>query len=269
MNLKKKNLKINKEDVYSLIYVIIMALLYIETPSSFWNSLKAIFVIVILFLPFMMITSFKVVNTIILGAFVWASSKTIFLTNETSQIRFSQGITYFIFFLFLVNILIVLAELYKLTKPINTKGIVNYIYRFVYKYRFIYAVFSIIALVAVILSSFQNIYHSIYTINHYSFNGYFESLYLSFTTFFTIGYGDITPVSYNARIFVMTQMILSYFVTAMILPIMIVIIFKLIENKSNESNEEKKSNDTEHTILATEATKTVRTLYEIPKKISD
>lgn len=231
--------KFNKDDFSAILYALILIFLFVKTPTGvFWNGIKSISLLGMIFLPFKMVTYFKVMNTYILSILVWASSNTIFLVNEVNQVRFTQGMTYSLFALLLINIVVVIVELYRVDEPVNTNTFLNLFYRIAYRYRFIYIIFSVLILLIVVISGFHNIYQTIYIINRNAFQGNFESLYLSFTTFFTIGYGDITPYSYNARLFVMTQMIVSYIVTAMILPIMIVAIFKLVERKSNDDRQE-------------------------------
>ena len=108
-----------------------------------------------------------------------------------------------------------------IVKKLNSSQIVNKI-----------DILTIFILFIVTNSIFGNIYYFLYLINPKTFKGlnnfkeknekyfftrkYATFFYFSFTTFFTVGYGDISPHSNLCRIISVIEFIVSFFLTTFI-----------------------------------------------------
>ncbi|MCF8021019.1 MAG: potassium channel family protein [Vallitaleaceae bacterium] len=237
-----KKIKFKKSDIWVIIYLVILVVIVIDgyTKLSF-SGFTGILLIVLLFLPFFMEVYFKVYNTYFLGLIVYISASTIYANVKLHTIRFAVGMTIFIFFLLLLNIFLTMIDLYKMDHKREEYVFLYHISKWAYNNRFLYIVFTTFYLLILVILSFAAIYEDIYLINPESFAvfaGEFDATYLSFTTYFTIGFGDIVPKRIEARIFVMAEMFLSYILTALIIPLFIVSLFDLINpRKSNKNNE--------------------------------
>lgn len=223
------SIKNYKNDVFVLLYIVFaLALLFFEFPSTIpWDVFKSILVLSIIILPLKMTTYYKAIHTIIAALYVWTSSKSIFSSNSIINISAATILTIILFLIFLANIVLVIKDLYTVDLQEEQSVFFKKLFNFIYRIRFVYIFASLIVVVGVILKSYEIIYQNLYSLNPGSFTGQFDALYISFTTFFTIGYGDIVPVGFYARTFIMSEMALAYIVTTLFVPILIIALIKL------------------------------------------
>ena len=99
--------------------------------------------------------------------------------------------------------------------------------------QYIFLLYSILFTFAILYSSLSNIFNEgIREGSQYLTN--WDALYFSATTFFTIGFGDITPNKYShlTKLIVMIQAVIGHLITTVFWPIIILFTFK--QQKTND-----------------------------------
>lgn len=81
-----------------------------------------------------------------------------------------------------------------------------------------------------------------------------EAIYFSYVTYFTVGYGDITPRAMQIKQIAEIEMFLGYIITGLFIPILLVAIQKFVDNLL----EKYKSGDDESTINSSELIKLIK-----------
>jgi hypothetical protein len=104
----------------------------------------------------------------------------------------------------------------------------------------------------VIIVSYAIDFFSLYTINHHHFSGLqentsnfrlmFEFLYLSMLGFNNLGFYDVVPIGFSAKILVMMEIVIYYFAIVLILSDFISLKDSILEERLNKSLGHKKEN---------------------------
>lgn len=230
MNTINKYILKNK---YELLFILFI--MFIITANSslllFINISSLIISFILPVLCYFHKIRFKIINTLILTISTITVSSNLFnySINVTTIVAIIK--VFMLYFTLVLNIFLVTKELYQV--KINFKK--NY-----YGMKLLYVIVSFILLTGTVVISYSLIYENIWFYNPNSFSldnvDFFPSMYYSSTTFFTVGYGDIIPISYHARLVSMSQMFLSYLITCLILPSVLVAFQKLFQDKSDISN---------------------------------
>lgn len=237
-NVFKKNRIINFIFTYKYVFVyltIILALLILRESNNSHIAIQAALVLSLWFLPFKMQISFKAVNTFILAYFLSASADSL-INNSYYHINYlSLLLITALFFSLLINIFVVIKDFYIKRSRGNTIKIG-------YGFRLAYIASSFITLIATVLLSYSRIYDDLFYLDSKTFSlaggTVFNGFYYSCITYFTVGFGDIIPSTTLSRTVSLTQMIIGYFITCLIIPILLIAIQKLFQVTKKKSRPE-------------------------------
>lgn len=231
-----KGIYVTKEDIKAFVYImVLLALMFLPRNGLFLNIVQVVGFFAMMIMPLFMTTYYKFWITFLIGFIVILFSKYVYLSESLIQIRSSLVVLILFFLLFIIYIVMVIYDLYRSNTPKRNKlSVINKVNRFIFKIRFLYILIAIFLLVIVILLSFGYIYNGIEDVrgseSFYCVNNYFDGLYLSFTTFFTIGYGDIIPIHRDAIAFTMAQMAIGFTVSVLIVPLLIIMMQDLLKS---------------------------------------
>lgn len=95
-------------------------------------------------------------------------------------------------------------------------------------------VYSIFMYFVVTISTIV-IYSNIYKLQQ-QFTDNIDSYYFSAVTYFTVGYGEITPQTYNMKILTMSEMLCSSVINVIFIPLIISLYFSYISERSHNTN---------------------------------
>lgn len=216
-----------------IIYLFVLLMMIISNQSSTDTALivKGVLIIGLWIMPYFLNLSFKIINTIILAISTNFVSATFFMNTKNSVGSLSVIIAIMLFTAMVVNIFLVIKEMYqlKVSKGKRHNG-----------FKLLYVVLAFLLLIGTVVFSYSHIYENILSNNPSAFvisnDASFSAIYFSSTTYFTVGYGDITPVSALARGVSVSQMVFGYIITCLILPTTLVAFQKLFEGKFAISN---------------------------------
>lgn len=212
---------------FTILYVsTILALMIMRENKNSLIIAQGVLVLLLWYLPFRMRIPFKAINTFILVFFLFESADSL-ITDSAKHINIlSLLLATALFLSILINIFAVLKDFYMRT----SKGLTI---KIGYGLRLGYIISSFIIVISSILLSFSRIYEDIYYLDDRAFalaGGVdFNGLYYSCITYFTVGFGDIIPAMPMSRYVSITQMIIGYFITCLIIPILLVAIQKLFQ----------------------------------------
>lgn len=210
------------------IYLFVLLLMIISNQSSTRLALiiKGVLIVGLWIMPYFLNLSFKIINTVILAISTNFVSATFFMNSKNSVGSLSVIIAIMLFAAMVVNIFLVIKEMYQLrvTKGEKRNG-----------FKLLYVVLAFMLLIGTVVLSYSHIYENILSNDPSAFlisnDITFSAIYFSCTTYFTVGYGDITPVSALARGVSISQMVFGYIITCLILPTTLVAFQKLFEGK--------------------------------------
>lgn len=210
------------------IYLFVLLLMIISNQSSTRLALiiKGVLIVGLWIMPYFLNLSFKIINTVILAISTNFVSATFFMNSKNSVGSLSVIIAIMLFAAMVVNIFLVIKEMYQLrvTKGEKRNG-----------FKLLYVVLAFMLLIGTVVLSYSHIYENILSHDPSAFlisnDITFSAIYFSCTTYFTVGYGDITPVSALARGVSISQMVFGYIITCLILPTTLVAFQKLFEGK--------------------------------------
>ncbi|MBI9010814.1 MAG: two pore domain potassium channel family protein [Clostridiales bacterium] len=214
------------------LYLCVLLMMIISNQSSDRLALviKGVLIIGLWIMPYFLNLGFKIINTVILAISTNFVSATFFMNSKNSVGSLSVIIALMLFTAMVVNIFLVIKEMYQLrvTKGEKRNG-----------FKLLYVVLAFMLLIGTVVFSYSHIYENILTNNPsaFSYNNEtsFSGIYFSSTTYFTVGYGDIIPVSALARGVSISQMVFGYIITCLILPTTLVAFQKLFEGKFTSS----------------------------------
>lgn len=225
MNYLKKIIYNNKCE---MLYFFFLILLTIGTNNNFFILfVKLIISFSIFILIYFLKLKFKIFNTLLL-TFV-----TVFVSSSLFDGISNNGIlvilkTLLLYFALVFNIFSVTRVLYQ--RNVDAKRNYNSL-------KLLYVIFSFLLLIGTVVLSYSYIYENIWIsdTNAFAFTPYntFLPLYYSSSTYFTVGYGDIIPVSNTARVVSISQMFFSYLITCLILPSVLVAFQKLFQDQKD------------------------------------
>jgi len=144
--------------------------------------------------------------------------------SNKSLYKYGKKLSYVLLTIILISLPIFLYIMINIVKDLNSNKVVNRI-----------DILTILVLFIVANSIFGNIYYFLYLRYPNTFKGinnlkgtgdkyfftrkYQTFIYFSFTTFFTVGYGDISPHSNICRMISVIEYIISFFLTTFIFSI--------------------------------------------------
>ena len=224
--------------VYIGVSLYIIAIIIIVIPmdtSVFYQGLikfisMLVFFYVLLFLPLF----FKFINLSMLWVIFSVSIGTASSVNGIDQFGFGGLLVVLMLLSVILNLLLIVRGLYS-KRISNLEPFPKFMSRVILYKDFI--MFCVIGLkVWFVLYAFDRIYTILYGIDNTVFKvvegGNFSGIYLSFVTFFTIGFGDITPVHPVARMYSMIQMLVGYVLTVIIIPVLYI----ALSNKNKDTD---------------------------------
>ena len=194
--------------------------------------IKGVLIVGLWIMPYFLNLGFKIINTAILAISTNYVSATFFMNSKNSVGRLSVIIAIMLFTAMVVNVFLVIKEMYQLrvTKGEKHNG-----------FKLLYVVLAFMLLIGTVVFSYSHIYENILSNDPSAFvisnDISFSAIYFSSTTYFTVGYGDITPVSDLARSVSISQMVFGYIITCLILPTTLVAFQKLFEGKFSVSTQ--------------------------------
>ncbi len=225
----KSTLKFLKRFWLETLYLLILAVVIISNQSSTQPMLivKGVLIVSMWGMPYFLKLKFKVINTFILAGSIILVTSTFFETSRNDTNTLAVVVVLMLFFALVLNVFLVIKEMYQ-RKEVSSKkrnGL-----------KLIYVIFAFLLLIGTVLVSYSHIYGNIQFNNPGAFvvsnSAKFSALYYSSTTYFTVGFGDITPVSALARGISISQMIFGYSMTCLIIPTVLVAFQKLFETES-------------------------------------
>lgn len=207
-----------------LLYILLLTVVIISNQSSAQSLLivKGVLVVSMWGMPYFLNMKFKVINTVILSGSIVLITSTFFKTSRNDTSSLAVVIVLMLFVALVFNILLVIKEMYQRKETSSRKhnGL-----------KLSYVLFAFNLLIGTVLLSYSHIYSNIQFHDPSAFvvsnQAEFSSLYYSSTTYFTVGFGDIIPVSYLARATSTSQMIFGYLITCLIIPTLLVAFQKL------------------------------------------
>lgn len=227
MNYLRKVIHSGKCEVLYLFFLIVLT---IGNSNTFFVLLfKLIIGFFIFILIYFLKLKFKIFNTLLLTAVTIFVTSSLFDggVNNNGILVILKAIL--LYFTLVFNIFSVTQELYQR----NVKAKRNY-----NSLKLLYVIISFLLLIGTVVLSYSNIYENIWLSdnNAFTFIPYntFLPLYYSSSTYFTVGYGDIIPVSSTARIVSISQMFFSYLITCLILPSVLVAFQKLFQDQKEQ-----------------------------------
>jgi hypothetical protein len=241
--MKKKKALLGKEDILGIVFIV----LFVVTFLPMEPRIKIIPLLLLIIIPFFMEAQVFIFYTLFYCVIIYSATKNVTSTHFTSFNIVGFG---FIFALLMGLIFVILKTIYGLNKMEKPK-VENHrlkigfkVNSLLFNIRFIYPIVAFISLIVCIIFSFGSIYYNynkcfdpviVSGIGDFVKNnsqwqlvsGFsedipskFNAIYFSFTTFFTIGYGDIKPVANVTKLIAMIEMFLSYFITCMFIPVL-------------------------------------------------
>ncbi len=225
MNIVKNFFVRNKFEILYLLTLISLIIL-INRPEQPILVGRFFLVVFLWILPFRVNLKFKIFNTFILASMINYIASLLFADTNYRVNGLVVILTVMLFISLIVNIFAVISNMYHAPEDDNRRrqGL-----------KLGYILVAFIILVGTVVSTYSLIYNNIAINNIEAFNYSegieFDSLYYSFVTYFTVGYGEITPISKLARSISMSQMALSYILTCLIIPSILVAIQKLIDER--------------------------------------
>jgi len=222
-----KMMKLMKQYWLEVIYVLILMFVFVSNQSSEQSMLliKGALVVSLWVIPYLLNLRFKVVNTVILSAsIIWITSS-FFKTNRDDASILAVVIALMLFIALVLNVFSVIREMYRKKEKGHKKynGL-----------KLSYVILAFLIVIGTILISYSHIYKNIHynELNAFAVanDAQFSAIYYSFTTYFTVGFGDVTPISNLARIISMTQMIFGYIITCLVIPTVLVAFQKLFDD---------------------------------------
>lgn len=210
------------------IYLLILLLVVISNQSANQSALiiKGILIVSLWLLPYFLNLRFKIINTVILACSINWISSTFFQSDQNDAGRLAVVVAIMLFVALILNIFLVIKEMYQRKAKDERKrnGL-----------KLAYVLLAFAMLIGTVVMSYSHIYENILANDPSAFAvsspAGFSAFYFSSTTYFTVGYGDITPVSDLARSVCISQMIFGYVITCMILPTILVAFQKLFRTE--------------------------------------
>jgi len=209
------------------LYVLILVLLFLvnRIPGNHIALVKGLLILALWLIPFFMHLQLKIINTLVLSVSIYAISHSFFNNSVGTITLVSVIITMMLYVALIMNIFVVIKEMYE--KSVESDQITNGM-------KFGYILFAFGVLVSTVLMTYSLIYDNLYLMDAGAFlvnsSSQFDALYYSFVTYFTVGYGDITPVTTMAKGVSLSQMVLGYIITCLVIPVILVAIQKLIDS---------------------------------------
>ena len=224
----KSGTKFFKSYWMEIMYLLMLLIVIISNFSSEQSMLivKGVLVISLWGMPYFLNTKFKVINTLILsGSIIWVTS-TFFKTSRNDSSTLAVVVALMLFVALVLNVLLVIKDMYQRKETSTRKH---------NGFKLAYVVFAFLIIIGTVLLSYSHIYANIQFNDPSSFvvgnQATFSALYYSSTTYFTVGFGDITAVSDLARGISISQMIFGYVITCLIIPTVLVAFQKLFDNE--------------------------------------
>jgi len=226
----KRVTKLLKSYWLEVVYLLILSIVIIsnQSPKQSMLIIKGVLIVSMWGIPYFLNMKFKVINTAILSFSIILVTSTFFKTSRNDTSVLAIVIALMLFITLVLNVFLVIKEMYQ-RKEKNLKqrnGL-----------KLLYVIFAFLILIGTVLLSYSHIYENIQFNDPSAFivgnNTNFSPLYYSSTTYFTVGYGDITPVSELARGISISQMIFGYLITCLIIPTILVAFQKLFANEED------------------------------------
>lgn len=207
--------KISLEGVYVVLLIVLFITNQLSHDIALYSRMGLIVGIIVL--PVFLSIRYKVINTVLLSGSVLYLTNS-FFSESLNQVELLTVILPMMMFVALVaNLFMVIKDFYS-TVDKESKGFALL--------KLVYVIGAFLLLIFTIVMSYAHIYNNIYMNNpdafYISTKGTFSDLYFSATTYFTVGYGDITPVSNIARMVSLSEMVFGYLTTCLILPTLLV-----------------------------------------------
>jgi hypothetical protein len=168
-------------------------------------------------LSYFLKNNFKFMNTLLLSVTINLVTYRSFRIDGYDVNFWSVSIALLLYLALIGNIFMVFKDMYLLKT--NEKGKRNGL-------KLLYVFTSFLLLVGTVISSYSHIYQGIWLNYSGSFSvvdsSVFPSFYYSSVVYFTLGFGEITPLTDLARSVTITQMFLGYLITCLIVPTFLV-----------------------------------------------
>lgn len=216
--------KFIKNNCLEIIYLIILTIIIILSRSSDKSILifRGLLISCMWVIPYFLNIRFKVINTGILSISIIYITSRFFSSSRIDASNIAIILILMLFITLVINIFLVIKDMYQLKEKSGKlrNGL-----------KLIYVLSAFLLLIGTVIISYSHIYDNIQFYNSSSFTigsgGVFSGIYYSSTTFFTVGYGDITPMSSLARAISISQMVFGYLITCLIIPTILVAFQKL------------------------------------------
>lgn len=212
----------------TLYLLILVTVIVNQSSNQSMLIVKGVLIACMWGMPYYLNMNFKILNTAILSGSIILVTSTFFKTSRNDTSTLAVVVALMLFIVLVSNIFLVIKEMYQLKELSSKKhnGL-----------KLLYVIFAFLILIGTVLLSYSHIYSNIQFNNPGAFivsnNAEFSALYYSSTTYFTVGFGDITPVSELARGISISQMIFGYSITCLIIPTVLVAFQKLFDTKTN------------------------------------
>lgn len=210
--------------------LLLIAVVFNRSIGSSYLMTRLVSIIALTAMSYFLDMRFKMVNTFILALSIYVVSSRAYGVNGYDMDYWSVAIALLLYIALIMNIFLVIKDMYLLKS--DPKAGRN-------GFKLLYVLSSFLLLIGTVVISYSHIYMNIWRINSDAFSlsvhEKFPAFYYSSTTYFTVGFGEITPVSELARNVTISQMFFGYMITCLIIPTVLVAFQRLFQNDNRNS----------------------------------